>query len=260
MKSKLNQVINCILIMILILLTVASSYGEYNTEILFRNLPWGSSAKFVNNEMRKDGMGLSLSDPDITGVQLCKQLISDRYGMWTMESGVTAISITNNPPINVAGYKPLNVSMLFVYRPQNNKIVVIDEYAALYAGVYTFEPQSMDKMFADLKGKLTLLYGKCKYEGDDKILDSLFGERTHYSWGLSATETFAIWETESEYLILTGKDYPDDNDSVYYSDAIQIVYFTKHGDEWIQDAIVAKNAEKMDDEKQRYNNGNTNGL
>lgn len=250
-----------VLLALLIIFTCFLCTSIAEEKIMFRDIPWGSDAATVKKALKKDGIDVSLyDDPSIVGVQYTKQIISEQYGFAVGEAGVTNISIDYTPNIKVAGYEPYIVSLMFVYRPENGRLIYQDKYAALYSGVYNFKAERVSKMFDDLKAKLESVYGRCKYEGGIETVEQIFGKSSYFVLTTTPTESFAIWESESAYLALVGCDYADDSGSSFYGDYIKIVYASKNGDNWINEAIEARNNKNADIESEKYGNGDTNGL
>ena len=246
----------CIFLLVLVLISSVAVADN----ITFRNIPWGSPATLVESMVRADGINFSLFDPSMCAVIGAAGFISGKYMDWTSGTGITTFSSDINPNIDVAGYAPTGLEMYFVYRPVDGRLVYEDRYTSLYAGLYTFSAENVEKMFDDLKDKLTSVYGSCQHEGGEDILEDLFGKSGVLFQSPDPVETFAILETDSAFLALASHDLPDNLDSSIYGDSISIAYVSKDGDTWIKEAFAAKDAEDAEKESEKYGNGNVNGL
>lgn len=234
-------------------------------EIMFRGIPWGSDADYTCDKLDKNGLSLYLSSLDeyasIAATYRIKNMLSpSMYGNATIEKGVTTYALSYPMDLKVAGYNVASVMTFFVYRPHEGELVYDHQYTAFYAGMYSFIPEDLEGMFNDLRGKLTSIYGEYVTEGGQEIVEDLFGEKT-FAWSsFEQEQKIAVWETAESNLFLVSNKVPEDADPMFYSNSIVIVYAAKESDKWIDEALEAQKRTNERLEREKYGNGDTDGL
>ena len=236
----MKKLLAAVLTAIIALSALFAAAAAETPEILFRNIPFGSDAETVSEAVREDGIGFSLFDPALVAASYICMLASENYSLYALDTGISTFSIDTSAETEVEGYTPSRISIFFIYRPVDGRLVTEDQYTALYAGEYEFSTDNPAELLQEMKEKLAGIYGPCKYEGGEELLPGLFGESNITFLSVDPAETFAIWESDKAYLILKATDIPDDSDSSYYSDKVELTYVTKDTDRWIREALDAQ--------------------
>ena len=253
------------IISFLILLIMVFTLGTCVAEgIMFRGIPWGSTADFTCDELNKGGLSLFLTTPEdyasIATYRVRNMVSAPMYGNASSEQGLTAFALDYPMDLKVAGYNPTSVFVWFVYKPLEGELVYDIKQTAFYAGMYTFAPENIEGMYSDLKEKLSSVYGECSDEGGQEKIEDIFGEKT-ISWSfIDAEQKVAVWKTEDSYLFLISNKMTEDADPTLYSDSIAVVYAAKESDIWIDEALAAQKRTNERLEKEKYGDGNTDGL
>ena len=255
------------LVVFSVLLALLFVHGTcFADEIVFRGIPWGSAADYTCDELNKNGLSLYLSSVDeyrskAATYRLRNMIAPMLYGNASIgEQGLTTIALAYPRDVKVAGYNLSSVMTFFVYKPHEGELVYNDKYTAFYAGVYSFVPENIDGMYNDLKEKLSSVYGEYSVEGNQDIIVDLFGEK-EFTWSsVEPKQRMTVWETAESYLYLVSNNMPDDADPLFYSDSVVIVYAAKQSDTWIDEAMLAQKRTNERLEKEKYGDGNIEGL
>lgn len=221
----------------------ASSSGE----IRFQNIPWGTNYAAIDSSHADWNLmpihGEWSVNPSVDAV-----LMDDNYAGIDFEyndTNIIAHSINYEP--TVAGYKSSGITLHFAYLPVNGVLTRSESDTALYGAQYEFEPQNLAEMTADLKNKLTSLYGQPVNITTDS---DIWGNRSEFTWwsGTNGTE-----------VVLKSFDASADSTGLYDNEII-ISYAWRNGDALMQAASDAIKSEKTHAEASNYGDGNVNGL
>lgn len=216
-------------------------------EILFRDIPWGTSFTDVQNILSDfDWYGMSYEHMKRYPVQ--EVLTDDDGGTDVFTNG--GINIVASPftdkETDVAGYKTSNINLYFSYTP-DGIFSKEDSQTELYGAKYEFEPQNLQSMYDDIENKLTSLYGDPADVTADK---NWTGAKNTYTW----------WYGANDSVVVLGKSDFSEVDSDFYKDELWISYAWQKGDELLKAADDAISQSNSDTEASVYGNGSTNGL
>ena len=238
-------------IVICIIVNCSSVSAKSDKEILFRDIPWGSSYEEVKKvmgeyEFREKGR-------EDTETDYVEQLLTDIYpqgfnsDVFTNEGGYGAYAYTKDK-IDVAGYTSESTCFLFSRNANEDGTITWDnmENLSLYGAYYRIEPVSLESATEDLMEKLSSLYG----EPDKYIDDSL-------EYGYSEDYIYYWYGADDTVVSLASHSYGDEAKPYTY---IHISYATYKGDEWLHTADDLITQMKQADEAKSYGTGNTNGL
>ena len=149
---------------------VTNQDGIRKTEILFRDIPWYSTKKDVEEDFFPDGAEAAgwmsnrneiywTDEDDFFGDSMLPKYM-DQAGVHGWYSNIT-----------VAGYTPSSTMACYIYPVTDGTIIRSDDDAQLYVAWYSFYGDDFldyDAIFKDLKGKLDLLYGE-SYDSSGSI-------------------------------------------------------------------------------------------
>lgn len=230
------------------LCTTAPVFAQTDSEILFRDVPWGTSFTDTENILSDfDWYGLSFESMKTFPVQ---EVLTDDAGDTDIFTN-GGINMTaqpfSNKEVEVAGYTTSDLEMFFAYTSVDGIMQEDDSQTALYGARYEFEPQNLQSMYEDIKNKLTSLYG----EPDDVTSDkNWLGIKHTYTWWYGANDSI---------VVLRGADASEDTTDLY-DDELWISYAWKKGDELLKAIDDAVSQSNSDAEASVYGNGSTNGL
>lgn len=230
MKKSIGIAIGTIAI-----LSVSSS--ALADEILFRNIPWGSTATEAK-QIASDITWMSFGGATFGRLDTLRY---EDYSVTDINSDNNSVEYTaiTHDDLEVAGYKPEDIQMYFSLVPDDKKIIKDDEHTALYAGQYKFYPQNIESVSDDLLEKLTGLYGEPKKLQSE--YEFLYKHYSIYEWD---------GDNDSSVFLLTAisEDNPSEN-------RVVITYTWDKGDEMMDYA-----SEVYYGESDAIGNGNTDGL
>lgn len=226
----------------------SSVSAENNVEILFRDIPWGTSYTDVAQLMPEfDWYTMSFEGMRTYPVN---EIITD-LDDYSVDLANDNINMTAQPfsqkETDVAGYTTTDIELFFAYTPVNNELSREESDTALYGARYEFEPQDLQSMTDDLTEKLSSLYGN--------PVDTKKG--TNY---LGLSETLIYWEgTNNTQVVIRSVDASGDDSGLFY-DELWISYVWNKGNELLKiaDDVVSENNSNA--ESEIYGNGSTNGL
>lgn len=227
--------------------TVAQA--ETDTEIIFRDIPWGTSYAEVQQILNEfDWYDMSF---DYMRHYPVEEVLTDDYDYYSIEFDNGGINMTAQPfsqkETSVAGYTTSDIELFFAYVPVKGTLTKDASDTALYGARYIFEPQNISSMSNDLIEKLSSLYG----DPDETTADTdMWGNKTTYTWWNGANNTV---------VVLRALDSSGDSTG-FYNDELWISYAWKNGDNLLLAADNAVNMSGYSEESSNYGNGNTDGL
>lgn len=230
------------------LLTATPVFAETDSEILFRDIPWGTSYADTQNILSDfDWYGLSFES--MKTYPVLEVLTDDADGTDSFNNG--GINMTAQPfsqkETDVAGYTTSDIQLFFAYTSVDGILQDDDTQTALYGARYEFEPQNLQSMYEDVKNKLVSLYG----EPDDTTSDkNWLGIKYTYTWWYGANDSV---------VVLRGADSSEDTTDLY-DDELWISYAWEKGDELLESIDNAVTQSNSDAEASVYGNGSTDGL
>ena len=228
-----------------------SSFAEENkTEILFRNIPWGTNYADIKQEL-SDFDWYDMSFDMMRTYSVYEVLTDSPYADGVLDfenSGINMIAQPfSNKETEVAGYTTTDIQLFFAYTPIDGTLPKDDINTALYGATYSFSPQNLQQMSEDLISKLSYLYGEADQTTTDK---DIFGNKTSITWWSGDNDTHVVLRT-----IDSSEDTSD-----LYDDELFISYACGKGDEFLKEADDTISTAKSDKESSNYGNGNTTGL
>ena len=241
---KLFRVLLSSLLMVALCVSLFSAAeAEYDDEILFRGLPWGIS--YTEASRTLEGEKFYEYPPFLVPDDLHSLVdwFPDIHVRWLTSHVKFNDSYTK---INVAGYDLDELNLFFARTPdENGRIREIKANTALYAAEYKidFPGKDFDKVVADLKQKLSDVYGK---------VYTTHKEDSGY-WS-SETSIYYIWKGKNEtYACLCTHDkvFPE----------ISIIYASREQEKKVKEADNLIEAEKNENATPKpYDTDNKDGL
>lgn len=225
----------------------SNTYASGSGEITFQNIAWGTD--YASIDRKYGNWNLMPIHSEWTVNPSVDAVLMDNYytGINFEYSDINIIASSINYQPMVAGYKASEINLYFAFVPVNGKLTKKESDTSLYGASYKFEPQNLAGMTADLKNKLSSLYGQpVKVTTDSDI----WGNKSEFTWwsGANGTE-----------LVLKSFDSSADSTGIY-DDEIVISYAWRYGDTLMQTASdTLKNADS-NAEMSNYGSGNVNGL
>ena len=219
---------------------------EGEKEILFRDVPWGTSYTEANS-LLSDLDLWNLSGEAFQTKSIDDITLGDYKGIDFEYTDINIIANAMNGEVEVAGYTTDSVELDFAYVPNNGVLNKTEDESALYGAQYTFLPRNLSEMSADLINKLSSLYGEPSETKNDS------------DWlGLKYTYTFWKGANDTEVVLRTQDASADMTD--LYDDEIVISYVWLKGDELLQAASDTLAGTANANESAVYGNDLTNGL
>ena len=238
-------------VMVLALTSIFSSvtpvFAKTDKEILFRDIPWGTSFSDTKDlfpdqclfGMQLDGINAMSTKEILTGMSDDSNVYDGKICLYAQPLDIA--------DVDVAGYSTPYLNFYYSYSINENKIDFDDSNTLLYGAQYEFEPQDIDSMYSDLLEKLSSVYGNPdKTESDT----TQWGIKNIYTWWYGANNTS---------LVLRASDLSDYDDDLE-NNKIYISYAWQKGDELLKTADDTISQSNSDTEASVYGNGSTNGL
>ena len=226
MKATMKMISRVTMLLVVCMLVILSCTPALadgkDGQILFREIPWGSTYNEVISRLPN---GIEMKSP--VGVYHwypLHEVMSFDTGIgktaWTDLGFLSQTEENATAGMKVAGYDVSQIHLYFAYLPDaSGKLPRDDAHTAFFCGYYTIHPIDVDVVYEDLKSKLTSLYGACTednsnlcfwYGANDTMLSlarfrSNFGSNTIYivygyagnDWILDAYEIETYVETEN---------------------------------------------------------------
>jgi len=214
-----------LLALVLSLLLVGTiAFAQTDKEITFQDNAWGVSYTQINQKYS------SYDIHDMSG-KLIKtfsvdEVIKDDGGLDFEYTDINVVGNAYTPESQVAGYTTTDVSFYFAYKPVNGILTKELSDTMMYAARYEFATSDLEVMEADLTTKLTGLYGEPDATDSGS---NMWGTEFKYVYWYGANDTGVT-------LIV---HHPSVN-TFLSEDSIRLVYFTRQGDKWLQEASDAE--------------------
>ena len=215
--------------------------AEVDSEILFKDVPWGTSFTEVKEnyipELSWDSM-----HGDWMRVLTIGDITADSYDSGKFKNNVLCLDTYSIDSVEVAGYEVSQSDLYYAFVPVEGIVTHEDSDTSLYCAEYEIEPVDLDSAFDDLFEKMKSVYG----EPDTSKTYSIFVdcENLLYYW-YGANDTMAVLKKEP-YVEGEG--------------AVHIYYAWKNGDKLLHVADDVVSGVKSDEESNIYGNDNTDGL
>lgn len=244
---------------LIITILVLISTCAYADEVMFRNIPWGSSAETLEKELKTDGAYITSMDGFAIPYPALFKTSHSKQGFASMQDGVnqsreeiawltTAIFMT---PLKVGGYEVESISAYSFYGLSDGVVLKEKKDSVFYAAEYTFNVRDKEAAYKDLKEKLSILYGDAIEIEDNDVLTSYAFETPKK---INAKMYISVWNIRADdvtvILNMECNDGPEDdiNASVWYN-CLTLSYVKASYESQIQkvDAVMGgylDNAEK----------------
>ncbi len=227
-------------------------FAKTDKEILFRDIPWGTSCVEAEKEFQgadffhiSGEWSTTCSIDEVVYDSQIKGIDFDNNDINISSSAYTDQYFN----ISVAGYTPTEVEMFYAYQPIDNVPNTDESLSMLYAAQYMFEPENLYGMSEDLKNKLSGLYGDPDNSEEDR--DNWMG----YYY------TYTFWEgANNTEVILATRENIDTEAQFQLDDGIRIIYAWKEGDNLLQVASDAISSSSGSTEASNFGSDNTDGL
>lgn len=165
--------------------TIPKTSSNYSTksEILFRNIPWGSSSKSFIEALRDSGVnGGGVSESYNSGS--FEFDISDYggiYSIYRLEGSGYEYNNYSVRDVSVGGFQVSTIGASFLYSHDDDSVDREMDDSTLYMASYTFKAIDGEATYSVLAEKLSSLYGK----------------------GVSKSASSGIWSTGGNYHAYT---------------------------------------------------------
>jgi hypothetical protein len=198
-------------------LVVAETVAE--TPILFRSNQWGATLPTVLKSFPSE---VRFYDINADSSYVVEEMLLGEGSQYFdgHVCGYVSARSSSLDNMTVAGYEVTGILMRFAWVPDENHLIVEDnDHTALYYAEYTISPKDPAAVLADLKTKLSSIYGDVDATKSD---------------GIIIKDDYSIWYGGDNTLIaLVGRDYGSG------SYKIEIRYGTIKGNEMLQTAFDA---------------------
>lgn len=218
-----------------------------NKEILFMDIPWGTTYKLVNEQHGELGLypmnGESYKTYSIDDITL-----GDYKGIDFEYTDINVIGICYNNNINVAGYTTSDVSLYFSYIPNaDGSLNQEADNSILYGARYEFEAKNLAEMQKDLTEKITSIYGEPQKE--TSAID-IYKNENYY----------LFWYGQNDTLLVLNAFNTENDTSGVFEDEITLSYVWLKGDDYLKKASDILKEQAIKEEADNYGSGNTDGL
>lgn len=218
----------------------------YDKEILFMDVPWGTSYTDFDNIHGELGMW-ALAGESYKTFSVDEIVLNDYEGLDFEYSDINIIGCCFYGEIDVAGYKTKDVNLYFSYVPVDGVLTKEKSDSALYGARYEFEPIDFNSMYQDLTNKISSIYG----EHDNTTISTDI-------WGV--VYTYRYWYGQNDTMIVLKGANAENDSTGLYDDEIYISYVWKKGDELLQTASDTLKKQAIDNESSIYGDDSINGL
>lgn len=178
------------------------------------------------------------------------EVLTDSASDYTQEFTYGGINMTAKPFMNketqVAGYTTSDIELYYAFTSMDGVQNQNYDDTALYGARYTFEPSDVQGMTADLKEKLSSIYGEPDETKEDTDL-----------WGNKTTVVY--WHGSNDTVVAL-RSVNTENDSTDLYDEITIGYAWEKGDELLQSIDALMKGDATAGEAAIFGNGDTSGL
>lgn len=226
---------------------IVLSSTAFADEILFRNVPWGSTMDEVEKAIPAD-MYWHNDEDDLRADPAIFYEEGDEFSFKydAATAGTLASMYIFSDCPKVANYEPAEIGMHFVRMPVDG-VVTYDDHSntSMYSAYYLIEPESVEGATEDLIGKLKSVYGEP--DSSDEFVDTVF----------DTSIKLLVWRGDNDTFVSLRSVASTEKTSKYTnSDFIRISYGTYQGDKWIEESEKAI----LGMEQSNYGSSNTDGL
>ena len=215
-------------------------------EILFRELPWGSSYPEVEKQLGELTF-MPISGEDFQTPSVDAVLLGDYEGLDFEYSDINLIATSIDGEIEVAGYRVEQVSLYFAYTLVDDILTKDEKDTSFYGARYIVKPQDLYGVKEDLVSKITTIYGEPSSSVEDT---DIYDNQYSYTAWVGKNNTS---------LVLKTRDATNDTTDMYDNE-ITIAYACYNGDVDLQAASDALKQQEVTKEKENMSNETTEGL
>lgn len=202
--SELYQIYNAVLEEILVRSQpIERPEATTDTEILFRNIPWGASTQQFNDAMASLGI-----TPRYTADYDVPSFEKDFYWTGTLKSLYTLVDggFFSNPQakdLSVAGFPVSYLGAYFTYDFDDVDVYKDEARAELYLAYYYFKPVDYGTAYDVLASKLNQLYGAGEIHASTSGWSGSSGSYTTYTnwivWQGANDTAVCLWYNYDQY-------------------------------------------------------------
>lgn len=219
-------------------------------EILFRNIPWGSSSTEATSILKEN------TD---CRTSLWKEMFMDSPKHLFVRNFYEGVSNGGNIlyvyDLTAGGFD-VDCDMYFSYSINNGKIDRSSD--ELYAVVYDFEVTDYKTVYSSLKDTLSSLYGKGELSTSSRTVWKIAQD---FSGDVKYQIQEITWEgTNNTFLTLRLTTCLEEAASVQQECGVQIAYGKSDADEQLKKVSDAIKAEKAEQDKNNAESGGNDGL
>lgn len=151
------------------MLSVCTVSADYDKEITFRDIPWGTDVESSINDM--DVGDFEIKDYDGYAPSLTDWLIYVSLDDQPFFNGIGLFATCNMPKVDLAGYKLKGITTYYFYDFASDDATKTNDKTKLYAATYNLYFDNVNDAYDDLTNKLTSLYGKYDiFDSRDNIM------------------------------------------------------------------------------------------
>lgn len=238
--------------------------NKYENEILFRNIPWGTSMADIEKMKMFDFF--YTYDASMPFEDSFKTVPDYRSftGKTEYNTGIFALGAVYGDGLKVGGYIVSDINVYCAYGMENGKLNRDEDSSRLFAADYEFDPIDYKATYYNLQGKLNTLYGEGKTSSEKA--DSYFMvDKGTFDYTQVAETT--IWDGANDtHVILVGTWI--ENESQYEKDVndmtrnlvknLYITYYQGGMDEQLR--IINKLEQELERMKEVQNAEGADGL
>lgn len=162
--------------------------GAFAAEILFRDIPWGSSTNYIEKSVRDFAGGYDSTLDDMP----MPYWPEDPFDIFSANTPYAAgwQVYTYTDQLKVAGYPVISVDAYCHYGVKDGYLSKDKNDGQFYQAIYTFDVINIADAYTDLKGKLDHLYGPGT-ESIENGSGAMYGNsgKTEYD----QTTKFTVW-------------------------------------------------------------------
>lgn len=149
-----------LVVVMLLVMVSTSAYADYDKEITFRDLPMGSSIEDVRSKLLEEGVSPTyFKFEDMSMGSFFSDYYEEKYPYIDIDDGGYVVTIYDPGDLRLAGYEISFLSMDFMYKIVDGVSIKNQENAGLTKAYYSIKAIDQLAVYADLKQKLTKLYG-----------------------------------------------------------------------------------------------------
>ena len=230
----------------------SDSATMYDKEILFRDIPWGTSSKEAEGILKSGDPELSVMRLEETYMMKASQPLDTSFFDNVQEAGNWLCPI----PYSIAGFDVLNTRLYFHY--QLNEGTIDRNNDVLYLVTFDFDVLDYNTVYESLVEKLDALYGTGA-ETHKTTKNWIAAEDYSGTYKTDIYET--VWYGANDTFVMIRCTIPDkEYDSVSMFCGVSMAYGQTSADSILADMEELLVAEQKEQEKNNAESANNDGL